>query len=225
MPFKRNWKKFALNLTFKAITLSSILGCQTLPSPKQIPFPQDIAQICKKCASRDGSIRYYSEPGSPILLVDWVSDERAGVHAIAQNPLGQKVLELEMTRGEVNISHELNRKLTVDAEGFLRVDGHFVGLKANELPCFLGFSLPESWKNLGAFSSSQPKVVELKDERRRIEIRKLDGIKSIEASVMWPGFWYFNENKLRFNLSLTAPKLLEIEYNGSPMGSWVDADN
>lgn len=134
------------------LVLTALTGCATVPKTEPASLPVTLQQSFGACHGRDGSalLTMETSEGSFRADVEWVARTPAKWDLELTNPMGQPLLLLRYKAedGPFVSSGRLTEhipKLNVDKNGFLTVDGHFIGIRPEELPCFFAFVLPSAW--------------------------------------------------------------------------------
>lgn len=127
-------------------------GCATVPRTEPASLPVTLQQSFGACHGRDGSAQLTVETEEGTLQADseWVARSPGKWDLELTNPMGQPLLLLRYKRehGPFVSSGRLGERLPalgVDENGFVTVDGYFVGVRPEELACFFGYVLPSAW--------------------------------------------------------------------------------
>ena len=197
-PSSPNVEKLAILAV--ALIATSLGSCASVPRIPVSALPPAIEGVFTVCSSGDGGVSLSVVHAGKFLgsgQVDWVSDrDRLGTEweVEVRNPLGQIILNLSLAGTELRHRGVLDgslRGIQVRKDGFLEVDGHFVALKASEVPCFLKFRFPREWAtHVVELERLQNRIVlEIAPEQRQIHMT-LDDLsaspaKKICAQVSW----------------------------------------
>ncbi len=174
------------------------LSCQTINYMSE-PLPQAINQLFSECTG-DGGILIKAEQYGALIFVseaDWLAKNNEWTIE-AYNGFGQTMgsINANLSRQQV-VTRSMffdKGKLTIGSEGKLLFDGHFTGLLADEIPCFLQQQLPQAWRQkvTGMELSGNQATLFIKDSSRDIEL-VVDGIKYAEANfcatIAWSQFF------------------------------------
>lgn len=133
----------------------ALTGCVTGGRRERPRLPADTSPLFKACAPADGGVVATVREGAARVgsgELDWIAEPGRFMAEIT-GPLGDTLLalKLESDGGLVEVDGGLASqvpRVRVLASGYLEVDGHFVGLKAAELPCVFQAALPPAWTDL-----------------------------------------------------------------------------
>lgn len=142
-------------LIYKSLPLASlvfIVSCSTTPKKQNVVLPVTIEGLFATCNTGDGAVnlQVYDKNamrGSGDL--EWIADFNRGWRSELINPLGRSLLSLSYDERKKTFTQSGGLAnylppLRVE-DGFIEVDGYFVGLMPSEVPCFLKFRLPRNW--------------------------------------------------------------------------------
>lgn len=156
------------------------MSCQTVPAYKAVQLPTTFAQYFDSCLVGDGAVNlqlFEDEDLIGAADLEWIVKESSGWRAEVVNPMGQTLLKLSYAPGSRQVVKEgqLAEKLpdfAVDEQGFLRVKGRFVPIRAVEVPCFFKFRFPVRWLDqVTDFQMyGQSAKVEMREDKRRIDV-------------------------------------------------------
>ena len=127
-------------------------ACQTLGPPPVINLPIVMESIFADCEGGEGDLRLMvaNDEGRASTSVEWKA-EGANWTIQAFGPMGQTTLALDYQhdRKQFTSIGSLAPKvsgLDVSGDGFLKIDGAFVPVKATEVGCLLKYRIPSDWK-------------------------------------------------------------------------------
>lgn len=189
-----------------------LTGCQTIPKPIPLELPITVQEFFDACMAGDGlsSLRIRG-PDVDIssLEVEWIGKENRDWSWDITNPLGQSMLTAAYSKEKQSITmggQAASRvpPLAVGKDGFLRVDGHFVGIRPEELSCFLRMKFPQAWLDI-AYSYEEMNarsVILAADKERRITV-EVDNIQSVLkrrgcAAVHWSHMLGIVRSEIKF---------------------------
>ncbi len=190
-----------------AIVVMFASGCVVTgtKTPRTLPASMEsYFRICNPLAGAmavrvidDGNLLGSSE-------MEWESQE-SGWKIDLSSAAGFNVATLVHTGRTVSVTGQHAARLpemAVDADGFLEVDGNFVGIKAREIPCLLASVLPRSWTPLiyaveGSENNRFKILIEDDDRDIIVRTRHLGdpGKEQVCADISW-------RNKLIFKTTL-----------------------
>jgi len=79
---------------------------------------------------------------------EWLATSGGNWRLQILDPIGRVLIELRTDATKITKAGLLAAKvpeIEIREDGYLEVDGHFIGLKSKELPCIFGFKFPRSW--------------------------------------------------------------------------------
>ena len=130
-----------------------VSGCVATGQKESRQLPASMESYFRICSPLNGAmVVRASDEGNLIgsSEMEWESEE-AGWKIDLSSAAGFNLATLTNTGRSIKISGQFAGRLppmAVDTEGFLEVDGNFVGVKAREIPCLLASALPRSWTPL-----------------------------------------------------------------------------
>lgn len=202
-------KFFQCILPIVAIVLT---GCQTIPKPIPLQLPITVQEFFDACMAGDGmSSLQVRGPDIDIssLELEWIGKANREWRWEITNPLGQSMLmaSYQQEKQSITMGGQAASRvppLTVGTDGFLRVDGHFVGVRPDEMSCFLRMKFPQAWLET-AYSYTEVDARSLilaGDRERRISI-DIEHIQSVLkrrgcASVRWSKMLGLVRSEIKF---------------------------
>ncbi len=224
---------------FSISFLSLLASCQTTPKIVDINLPSEFRSLFTSCGRKDGavSLQVYNDPQKFIGSADleWISTAANGWSADILNPIGQTVLKLNFdpAQGKISKSGDLEEKLPdmqVGKDGFLEIDGHQVMIRLREMPCYLGFRLPDSWLNdviafdRGKTSSS----LEFEDDFRRIavQLQHTESMTPLKvcSTVSWKRFLGIVRSEVSICYVYEQPTAAELTGSFAYLLRWIQLD-
>ncbi len=191
-----------------ALASAALSGCVTVGSKDAPPMPADVATLFKACAPADGGVALTVREDEETLgsgELDWVA-KPGSFESELSGPIGQTLLALKWSGGrgaeKVEVGGELADRVPtvqVTKQGFLEVDGHFVGLKAAEVPCVLQAALPSSWPSglVDVTREKGGKTLAFSENRRTMTVT-IPGPGATRggycAEIAWPIFLVFHRS-------------------------------
>ncbi len=196
------WSVFVLGLS----------ACQTVPTPIPLQLPITVQDFFDACMVGDGLASLQvrgSDTEISSLEIEWVGKDNRDWKWEITNPLGQTMLTGSYNSAEQKITTsgqavELVPPLAVGKDGFLRVDGHFVGIRPEEMSCFLRMKFPQHWLDRAfAYEEIENRAIILAaDKERRIDI-EVEHIQSVLkrrgcANVRWSNLLGIVRSQIKF---------------------------
>jgi hypothetical protein len=183
------------------------VGCQTGGGVKlgEVKVPAVLDPLFILCVPGDGATTLQVFDSGQLLgsgEAEWLAKVPGEWDVEVSNAVGQTMLKLQRRPGGVKAEGKLAAKvpqLGVDPKGYLVVDGHQIGLKADEIPCLLNFGLPRGWMNqtTGLSVSDRRTVVDFADPVRTMTVTATDlGVRSKEkvcTDLSWRTFLWFHD--------------------------------
>jgi hypothetical protein len=176
--------------------LGLILSGCSFGKKENVPLPAVLESYFRSCQPLDGAMSmqlFLSGALQGSVEVDWVSDD-AGWKVDVTDAAGFSLVRIHQKARDVRISGPASKRfppVIADRDGFLRVDGHFVGVKAKEVPCLLHGALPRPWalsiKNRTTRSSETRLTIDDGDRDIVVGIKKLGDPKNEElcTDISW----------------------------------------
>lgn len=195
-----------------SIAFLGLCSCQTIPSPVPLQLPITVQDFFDACMAGDGlaSLQIRGpEIEMSSLEVEWVGKENRDWKWEVTNPLGQTMLTSSYDSAAQKIimggqAVEHVPPLSIGKDGFIRVDGHFVGIRPEEMSCFLRMKFPQHWlERAYAYQEVETSgIILAADEERRIRI-EVDHIQSVLkrrgcATVHWSNFLGMVRSQIKF---------------------------
>lgn len=172
-----------------------LVNCVTVPY-KPVTLPITVDARFDRCLAGDGLGRITLEEKDLRLDLDleWIIQDGV-LNSQMFSSLGETLLSLKVVREppELQIDGRVKEKLPtieLDNDGFLEIDGNFVGIKGWELACFLKHRFPRSWLDHVRQHEINENTIKLRVEEdgRDIDLRAntvpLDNIK-VCAVINW----------------------------------------
>lgn len=214
------------------------LGCQTLPKIEIASLPPTLEGLFTICSGGEGSLSVSVLIESEFLgsaLFDWVSDrERRGTewNGEFRTALGHSILTVSLGGREIIMSGAIARQLPpirIRPDGFLEIDGHFVGIKGKELPCLFKFRFPREWlAKITRFEREADRaLLESEPDGRSVKV-VAEGMssppaRSVCAEVSWRRFFGMVKSVATFCHHYDKQKRSSLKV-GSIEVNWIDID-
>lgn len=201
MSTPEKMKKYFLLLIICGI----LAACQTSKKLPVSEIPQTMLPLFDKCMKDDGGgdiVYNVNEKKITGISLDWIQNSKAFVGELS-DPVGGTFVRWDMNKPDNKIdlagyAAPKNGVLTIDQDGFLNFDDYFVGIRPDELPCFLSFKVPFQWTNYlidkKTFrSKSSGKIgkqeLEFNDDKRVMWVSYYPQIGKTCSKVKWSNFW------------------------------------
>lgn len=145
----------SLNHNLLACGLLALLisACQTTPAPQAMRAPEAFQEAFSQCNKGDGEVLARLLEGEQVINtvpMDWVAWGRRGWAVEGTSPFGQTLFRL--TYQGVDRSFATSGAfpgrlpdLASNEDGYLVIDGRWIGIRASEIPCFLKGQVPTAW--------------------------------------------------------------------------------
>jgi hypothetical protein len=189
--------KWIIALYSFALSLNS---CQTFSRRSRPEIPAVVQSHFAACAGKDGVMTVELIGGQGLIAagqLEWAGNNDGSWEGDMINPFGQSLLRFVATKQSILVSGRLEDrlpKLGVKG-GYLTVDGNRVGIRVDELLCFLAFKLPARWLRLVESVETRANdgvVAELQDGPRDIRINYTSvGVPKICAELAWRQYLIF----------------------------------
>jgi hypothetical protein len=180
-----------------AVGALSVNACVTAEKHVE-PLPAVLAPYFGGCSPADGaaSLRIYEGDdliGSGDLA--WTAAKGGEWEAEVVSPLGQTLLHVKRRGDQLGVAGSLAARLpsvAVRDDQFLEVDGHFIGIKAAEIPCLLGFHVPRPWLDgvVALDNDGARTEAELSEPQRSMTVTatgiRQGAVERICSRVSWP---------------------------------------
>lgn len=185
------------------VSVLFLAGCQTVPTPKEMQVPRDFEEGFFTCGDGDGELMARLLEAGQVkdtAPLDWISWDQKGWAVEGTSPFGQTLFRLtyDSPNKQFSTSGALNRlpQLTTNDDGYLVVDGRWVGLKPQEIPCFFSGKVPASWlmRVVNWQRSKHELVFTTQEKGRSIYVRmEVDEQNTINfcSRVIWEYYWGF----------------------------------
>lgn len=235
-----------MNVTARAVrALASLIGvalltvgCQTWGGRTQErgELPADLAPIFRTCAPSDGGIAIKVHERGALkgaADLDWIAKSQQVFDMQLTGPIGQTLLMVRRDSANLTLTGPLAAKVPptkVLANGFLEVDGHFIGLRASEIPCLFRAALPSAWlQRLDSFESDDKETRIFVEEPRRdivVSVAKTSkGYADYCVEVSWRTFLFFSRSFTWCNKDLTEARQGVLSGLGDYTLEWTRIDD
>lgn len=220
-----------------ALVVQLVSCVSSRPKVVDVSLPAVFESFFSMCSDADGALNvqvYQADSLKGASELEWIAEKSKGWRAEMINPLGRSLLLLEFDQAGQVITQNgpLARSLpTVKVEnGFLNIDGHFIGLKPEELGCFLNFKLPRSWLASAVdYQQMEEKLILdfWADERKmHTEISGLsENLNSNTCTtISWSRFWGLSSTQIQICYELSKGRIGQMNGVGDFLVKWVDID-
>jgi hypothetical protein len=182
-------------------------GCVATGPKESRQLPASMESYFRICSPLNGAMVVRASDEGNLLgssEMEWESEE-AGWDIEISNSAGFNLATIVNAGRKITITGQQAGRLppmAVNTDGFLEVDGNFIGIKAREIPCLLASALPRSWTpfiySVEGNQDDRFKIL-IEDDEREIVVRTRHlGDQSKEqicADISW-------RNKLIFRSTL-----------------------
>jgi hypothetical protein len=191
-----------------------LTSCATTSSYQNIKIPAFAGAYFSDCNGKDGSVSievYEESKVQKIFDADWSSDDSGDFSLASYSPLGQTIFQLDYIEKSKEFKQtgkpfEAFRSLSVGNRNIIRLDNYELGVRADELACFLNQKLPQRW--LKRIVKEEPNTnltrYIIHDTNRVITVDlPKNGNKSEEnwtAKIEWSLYWGFKNISLNMKL-------------------------
>lgn len=164
------------------------------------PMPAVLDPYFTGCFPADGAASLQIYEGEGLIGsgdLAWTAGKDGTWEAEVVSPLGQTLLRVKKGRSKLTTAGSLVARLpkvAIRSDGFLEVDGHFVGIKAAEIPCILGFHLPRAWLDglLSLKNDANSTSIDVTENQRDITLKvtgvRQGGIEKTCSRISWSSF-------------------------------------
>ncbi|MBC7533541.1 MAG: hypothetical protein H7318_18370 [Oligoflexus sp.] len=192
----------------------SLAACATTQSYKPVQLPAFAGAYFSECTGNDGSvsIEMFSEGKvQQIFDADWTSDANGDFGLASYSPLGQTLFQIDFVQKQDSFKQSGKplpalEKLAVGKHKIVSLDGHEIGLRSDEVACFLNHKIPQRWlKKIVAETVTANEIqytVVDSDRTIRLSLNK-HGNRSEEywkADINWSLYWGFKKMSLAVRL-------------------------
>ena len=193
------FKGFRNALTF--ISFFLIVSCQCFDKGEKANYSLEQKKFFGACSIGDGyGVLEISDEGRHKFKgeFEWLASE--GTYEInILNPFGESLLTLQRKGNKLSLKNNPLKKvnLRVNDKGFLLFDDHWVGLRTDEIPCFLKGKIPAKWldnKESYVMSPKKDKFY-LEEEDRRIFLSFSED--KVCLDIHWNVFWIFRRTSVK----------------------------
>ena len=186
-----------------------LMGCTTLPKVGEDKIPAQMSSSFSSCSGIDGALNMEVHSAKNFLGsmdVEWVAKD-GGWRLELVDRLGSAALRLDYKNQEKfirQIGPLAGRipEISVDDDLWLRVDGHKVALKIDELPCLLSFTMPYEWllkfRNVQTFRDGY--AYHFREDGRHVDVkfdlRSTGQFQAFCSRVSWPVYWGISQRNI-----------------------------
>lgn len=148
--------------SFVAMAAVALSHCATMVKDPYRTVPERFRQQFSACypVVQEATVKWQSTDENsatgdvpPSMSLDLNSENIARWGLDVSSPLGQALLSVDVIDQRIVTKGELAGvlpPLAIRQDEYLSVDGHFVGILAEEIPCLMAFRFPKDW--LGVFT-------------------------------------------------------------------------
>lgn len=163
--------------------------------------PEDFAEGFSSCSNGEGELlARLLDQGQVVDTVplDWVAWEQKGWAIEGTSPFGQTLFRLKYDSSDSSFqtSGALAKlpQMATNEDGYLMVDGQWVGLRPQEIPCFLQSKLPKAWlERVVEWKRSAHELVFITQEKNRamyvrVEVDEQNSL-NFCSRIIWNYYW------------------------------------
>jgi len=189
-------------------------ACATTESYKPIQLPAFAGAYFGECSGKDGSVSIEVFSNGRVeqnFDVDWTSDLNGDWGIASYSPLGQTLFQLDFVHKPPSFKQTGKafadlENLSVGNQNLINLEGHEVGLRADEVTCLLNHKIPQRWLRRIVEDVSDNKEIKyiISDSGRTINLAlNKHGNRSEEywkADIDWSLYWGFKKMQLSVKL-------------------------
>jgi hypothetical protein len=170
---------------FHLVIISFLSACATVSKPHHpLPIPDRAQKYLSSCRPLEGSFSVRAFEGSTLIFAgefDWASTN-AGWRTEFLDPTGRTYAALSYDHLQTRLlpegmSPSFTEKVEVRPDGFIYARGHFIGVRASEVPCLLVGRVPRMWNDL---------LYHVEDTEKGLYLGFSDGKREIKVSAPEP---------------------------------------
>lgn len=188
------------------LTVTVLFGCQTIPYDEAPIFSANENRYFSDCRGEGGGFFVTADKGQANFRArfDWIAQAKGSFEAEVSDILGRRLGRLQVANNEFRARpFQMRRSIRILEDGFLEIDGHFVPLKVDEIPCILGFVFPRDWKDafVGQKRSVDRTVYFSFDKYRKLEVslsKVPSAVNDSCATLSWSSFLGLISHRLRW---------------------------
>lgn len=187
----------------------ALVACQTTPPPQAKRAPANLEEAFSTCQEGDGEVlARLLEHGQVIETVplEWAAWYNKGWAFEGVSPFGQTLFRLNYQQGDGKFlgSGAIANlpPLSTNDKGFIVVDRRWVGIKPQEIPCFLDGKIPSDWlKRIVKWEPSAHELVFTSMEANRamyvrMEVDEQNTINYC-GRIIWKYYWGMISRELK----------------------------
>ena len=212
------------NYIFIFLFLSSV-ACQTLDVREKASFTREQKSFFSECVKSDGYsyLEFYEKNDKKFGGdFEWIiyPDKTYSFEVLA--PFGNSLIEGKKIKNKLFIrgsSFKENGDLAIDFDGFLHYKNHWIGLKSDELACFLKGKFSSDWLSQKSYFVGEGRkkfYFPMKDREIFIEFTKdseTNNFNKACCKISWKSFWIFKTSTIKICFEKTLPKVSSINFD------------
>lgn len=214
------------------------LSCQTTKSV-EVTLPAAMEGAFDTCGKSDGEFSFVVEQKNVPAFngtAEWAGESPHKWEIIVYHVMGQNLLRTKYDKAAdgMIISGPLATKvpkIATNRDGFITVDGHFVALKASEIPCLLKWKFPRTWRTQVYQVENKDSMIRLYggDDERDWEISapKLANLRNrdICTTVRWSRFLGMFKSHVSFCMRILSPQRGVVSGIDNYRVEWKNAED
>ncbi len=191
-----------------------LLGCATSQNYRNVQLPAYAGAFFSECSGKDGSVSFELFTQNKVQQVfdaDWSADADGNWGLASYSPLGQTLFHLEYSQQDQKFKQsgrpiEDLGTLTVGDHRIVSLNGHEIGLRADEVTCLLSHKLPGRWlkRIVDENNTAQETVYTIVDSGRKIHLSLDKKMKRTSdawrATIDWSLYWGLKSMRLSVKL-------------------------
>jgi hypothetical protein len=207
---------------YLCIMISLLTKCIEIQQPLEeiINKEKKYSKLFSTCKNTDGRFLLKVSQQQQTFLkgyLDWASYKNNHFQLSLSPPIGDEIISLQYKDNQIKlkgIKSEHYKSLSVDADGYLKFKNHWIGIKADELPCFLAGKLPQKWLSLPTnISEKTSPHINLYDAKRIITIIPERKSRNYTVEIKWNTFWFLSQAKIIIISKYNKQRTLSININ------------
>jgi hypothetical protein len=195
---------------FYWVFLGNVGGCTTTYQYSEVQLPAYASSLFVDCSNTNGALNFQIDrqlKKIDEIDLEWAAKNTGDWGLASYSPLGQTLFQVHFTKSTQSFEASGRHKqwldrLEIQSDGFLYYEGHKIGLRPDEFPCFFASRLPRSWllHVTDFYENSKGLVLKVEDRDRRSEIliarHGSDDSRIWEVVTRWKILWGFAEKSV-----------------------------
>lgn len=178
--------------------LIAVSGCQTWQKHEAIAISHAHQELFSTCSQGDGALTAVIKNQDDTVLsayLDWINHGSGRWQWQISDTIGRSLASVSFAPDQgLVLAGKLSRfadRINVDHKGYLLLDGHFVGVRAQEGACLFLQKLPKAWLPLAVKKSAKEgkETYEFDDDGRTMTVAITE--QQVCSTVSWSAFLGF----------------------------------